>query len=303
MEVLGAMIRKVDEWGLFQPLGVRAIPFRASFYADDLVLLMSPKEQDLQLLRRIFIIFAGGSRLECNMDKCQMEAIRCDDTQKELAAATFPCQQVEFPLKYLGIPLSTGKLPRSVLQPLLDKAADKLPVWTGSMMHRAGRLVLIKTTLLAVPIYTSICMGLPAWMHKGLIKIAKTFLWSGSETVQAGKCLLAWDKVQRPLHLGGLGVLDMEKMGTALRLCWLWHQRTDPAKPWANLLCKEDGVTSSFFMSSIQCRVGNGATTHFWLDSWLQGRSVEQLAPELFAALAGRRWRRLTVAEGMENST
>jgi hypothetical protein len=50
MEVLGAMIRKADEWSLFEPLGVRVIPFRASFYADDLVLFISPQVQDLPLL-------------------------------------------------------------------------------------------------------------------------------------------------------------------------------------------------------------------------------------------------------------
>jgi hypothetical protein len=105
-----------------------------------------------------------------------MAVIQCDDSQKEAAAQAFPCQQVEFPIKYLGIPLSTGRLPRSALQPLLDKAADKLPIWKGSMMHRAGRLALVKSMLSAVPICTYICMGLLAWMYKGLTKLAKASL-------------------------------------------------------------------------------------------------------------------------------
>jgi hypothetical protein len=68
MEVLGAMIRKADEWGLFELLGVRAIPFRASLYADDVVLFISPKAQNLQLLRQIFTIFAGASGFQCNVN-------------------------------------------------------------------------------------------------------------------------------------------------------------------------------------------------------------------------------------------
>jgi hypothetical protein len=115
MEVLGAMIRKADEWSLFEPLGVRVIPFRASFYADDLVLFISPQVQDLPLLWQIFVIFAGASILECNVDKCQMAAICYDDSQRELVALAFPYQQVDFPIKYLGIPLSIGKLSRSAL--------------------------------------------------------------------------------------------------------------------------------------------------------------------------------------------
>jgi hypothetical protein len=112
-------------------------------------------------------------------------------------------------------------------------------------------------------------MGLPAWMDKCLVKIAKAFLWSGTNVVQVGKCLVPWEKVQRPLHLGGLGVLDMKKMGMALWLHWLWYQRTDPSKPWASLPCKEDSVTTLFFKASIQCRVGNGSMTLFQLDPWL----------------------------------
>jgi hypothetical protein len=51
------------------------------------------------------------------------------------------------------------------------------------MMHRFSRLVLVKSTLSVVPIYTMIYMGLPAWMHKGLVKLAKAFLWLGSDVV------------------------------------------------------------------------------------------------------------------------
>jgi hypothetical protein len=55
-------------------------------------------------------------------------------------------------------------------------------------------------------------------------------------------------------------------------------------------------------MASIQCRVGSGTSIRFWLDPWLNGRSIEQLAPELFAALMGRQWRRRTVAEALVNN-
>jgi hypothetical protein len=46
------------------------------------------------------------------------------------------------------------------------------------------------------------------------------FLWTGPDMVQRGKCLVAWDWVQRPLHLGGLGVLDVKLLDIALRSRW-----------------------------------------------------------------------------------
>jgi hypothetical protein len=44
LEILGALIRKADQWGLFQHFRTNAIPHMASFYANDLILFMSPEE-------------------------------------------------------------------------------------------------------------------------------------------------------------------------------------------------------------------------------------------------------------------
>jgi hypothetical protein len=63
-------------------------------------------------------------------------------------------------------------------------------------MNKSGRLALQKCTLSAMTIYTSICICFPPWMHKALDKIMKVFLWVGSDEIQGGKCLLAWQKVQ-----------------------------------------------------------------------------------------------------------
>jgi hypothetical protein len=88
-------------------------------------------------------------------------------------------------------------------------------------MQCNGCLILIKTTLQAIPIYVSISLQLPPWVVKALEIFFKAFLWTGSEVVDGGKCLVAWTRVQRPVHLGGLGVLDLRLMGIALRVRWL----------------------------------------------------------------------------------
>jgi hypothetical protein len=69
MEVLSALIRKADHWSLFQRLGSRFITHRASLYADDLILFISPTAQDLHLAHCIFSLFEGASGLGCNMAK------------------------------------------------------------------------------------------------------------------------------------------------------------------------------------------------------------------------------------------
>jgi hypothetical protein len=39
--------------------------------------------------------------------------------------------------------------------------------------------------------------------------------------------LVAWDKVHRPIKLGGLGILDLQIMSCALQIRWLWLQKTN----------------------------------------------------------------------------
>jgi hypothetical protein len=203
MEVLDALIYKADDWVLFSRFGVQSIRHQTSLYIDGFIKFISPTSTDLRLCQTIFQVFEEASGLGCNLSKCQMAPIRCTSDQILVAAYAFPCQVMDFPIKYLGLPLSVKKLSRSVLQPLADKVVDKLPTWQGKLMHRSGRMVLIKTTMSSIPVYMSISIELPPWLLKCLIKLIKSFLWSGIDEVQGGKCLVAWSRVQRPTHRGG----------------------------------------------------------------------------------------------------
>jgi hypothetical protein len=84
------------------------------------------------------------------------------------------------------------------------------------------------------------------------------FLWTGTDTVQSGKTLVAWSRVQRPLGLGGLGVVDMRLMGVALRVRWLWLLKTDPARAWTSLPCVADSLSMALFEASVELWLGNG---------------------------------------------
>jgi hypothetical protein len=97
VEVLDALFRKAGDCHLLQSLGLRTLPHRASLYADDLVLLLYPRQQDLLLLRQVVEIFEGASSLGCNLSKCQMAAIRWDEDQRQLAAS-MPASAVPYQL-------------------------------------------------------------------------------------------------------------------------------------------------------------------------------------------------------------
>jgi hypothetical protein len=142
-------------------VGSRAIPYRSSLYANDMVLFLSLAVQDLQIARCTFNMFEDASGLGCNLGKCQFALIRCTGEQVRLATDVFPCSVINFPVHYLGIPLAISRLRKSAWQPMIDKIADKLPTWRGRLMHRSGRLALIKSTLSAIPIHIAISLMIP----------------------------------------------------------------------------------------------------------------------------------------------
>jgi hypothetical protein len=261
-----------------------------------MVPFVAPRQQDLQLTHDILQVFEGASGLGCNMVKYQLAPIRCSEEQSALVVTLFLCQKVDFPLKYLGLPLSTSKLPKSAVLPLADQIVDKLPAWKGMMLQRSGRLTLIKTTPCVVPIYSSINISLPGWLIKAIQKILKAFLWFGSDVMHKGKSGVAWSRVQRPLHLGGLGIMDLRLLGIALRARWLWLHYSDPDRSWAVLPPSEDAMTVAFFNASIQMTLGSGEALFFWTDLWLQDMRLADIALELRVVVAPRLHKRHLVA-------
>jgi hypothetical protein len=119
------------------------------------------------------------------------------------------------------------------------------------------------------------------------------------------KCSVAWNQVQRPLAAGGLGIPDLELMGKALRLRWLWKQRKSQVidAPIHSLSSSEDVATTAFFLASIRCTVGNGAATLFWFDPWLDGKSVAERAPNLAEVVNKRSRRCRIVQEALQGNT
>jgi hypothetical protein len=78
-----------------------------------------------------------------------------------------------------------------------------------------------------------------------------------------------------PLELGGLGILDLTTLGYALRMHWLWLARTDPDWCWSALPQKDERLLPAMFDVSTIIIIGDSRSALFWLDRWLDGRSLQ----------------------------
>jgi hypothetical protein len=217
-----------------------------------------------------------------------------------LVQHTLPCSIVNFHCRYLGLPLSIRKLAKNDFHLLIDKIADYLPGWKAGLMHPADRVALIRAVLTAVPIHHFIAVKCPKWVHKAINKIIRAFLWKGHKEIQGGHCLVGWQRVCHPRNLGGRGILNLEVLGWALQLRWLWMRKTQPDRPWTDIDMQVHANVSALFAVSVVSLVGDGKSMNFWTDQWLQGKNIQDLSPALRAAVPNAIAKKRSVQEVLE---
>jgi hypothetical protein len=75
-----------------------------------------------------------ASGLQTNIQKSNIIPISCAEDSLTTIQDILPCTILEFPCKYLGLPLSNKKLRKRDLMPWIEKIADKLPCWKAALM-------------------------------------------------------------------------------------------------------------------------------------------------------------------------
>lgn len=244
--------------------------------------------------------FGDASGLRTYLQKSCVIPISCEQHQVEEMSATLPCRQAAFPCTYLGLPISNKKLRKADLLAWVEKVGDRLPKWKATLMNMAGRVAWTRFVLSAVPIHVLIAVKVPKWFIKAIDKIRRSFVWTGREEANGGACLVAWEKVQRPLDLGGLGILNLEVLSWSLQIRWLWFQKTDHDRSWSGLNIQVHQNAIALFNIAIESHIGDGRNTLFWTDKWIRGCSIAEIAPQLVEQVPVRIQSTRTVSEGLQ---
>uniref|UniRef100_A0ACD5ZK36 Uncharacterized protein n=1 Tax=Avena sativa TaxID=4498 RepID=A0ACD5ZK36_AVESA len=117
------------------------------------------------------------------------------------------------------------------------------------------------------------------------------------------KCLVNWQTVCHPKSQGGLGVMNLEAMNTDLQVRWAWSLRTEEKKAWCSLAGPEEDRTRHIFNAAANVVVGNGERVFFWTDKWLNGRTIEEVAPDIFNIIHPFTKAKKMVAQAIPNNS
>jgi len=147
MDVLSHMVTKASVDGLFQPLSA--------------VQLESCNIESLSMLTMWYwASWSGqpfwegfGAANQCAEQQCFPNSIQCTGSISDTVQELLPWEQLEFPCKYLGLPLTPKKLTKTQLQPYTERLSARLPGWKADLLSKEGRKILVQHVLTPMLIY------------------------------------------------------------------------------------------------------------------------------------------------------
>ncbi|GMI95175.1 hypothetical protein like AT4G29090 [Hibiscus trionum] len=239
--------------------------------------------------------------------------INVEDSVLDEWAASIGCQRGSFPSEYLGLPLGAKRNSVALWDPVIEKVQGKLSGWKSGTLSTAGRLILVKSVLSALPIYFLSIFPLPSSVGRHLNSLFANFLWGGGKT--ANKIhWIKWDTVCLPKDKGGLGIPNLKIMNRSLLGRWVWKFGVERESWWKKVDCCKNnldqsslsvpnakfpqaswiwrGMVNNFtmddeigscFRSHLKFKVGRGDAIFFWHDRWLLNVPLSMKFPRLFS--------------------
>jgi hypothetical protein len=190
-------------------------------YTDDTIICLENDMKKGSYMKLLLSLYEQMSRVKINFDKNEILLIGGDNNLAISYTELFNYQFGSFPLHYLGVPISAGRLHVIDWARLEEKSARKLDVWQGSSLSMAGITILINSSLTNSSIYHMTMFLLPKTVIKRMDMGRRKFFWQGSK-MKKSYHLVKWDKICRAKKNGGLGIKDLRKLNISLLVKWWW---------------------------------------------------------------------------------
>jgi len=190
-------------------------------YADDTVLFIQNTEQNIVNLKFLLFCFEEVSGMKINYNKSEVFTIGISKVESELIADAFNCKLGEFPMKYLGLPISYKQLSKKELGAPVGKVEKRLETWKCNQLSHGGRSILINSSLSSVPMYNMGFYWLHEGTHKKLDSLRGRFFWEGVGNKKKYH-MVKWEALAVPKDFGGLGFVDTRAMNTSLLAKWIF---------------------------------------------------------------------------------
>ncbi|KAL0345922.1 UNVERIFIED_CONTAM: hypothetical protein Sradi_4423500 [Sesamum radiatum] len=141
---------------------------------------LNASAEALGCIKRILEQLEQASGLKVNLEKSAvMFSINVPQAHRMSLATILGVQVVAKHPKYLVLPTTMGRSKREVFEEKKERILKRLQGWATKELSQAGRMVLIRTVLEALPTYMMGYFELPISFVKEMEEIMANFFWYG----------------------------------------------------------------------------------------------------------------------------
>jgi hypothetical protein len=148
-------------------------------YADDTVLLLDYDEESFAAVKFLLYCFEAMSGLKINYQKSEVFGVGLDPDQVRRVANIFNCNVGNFPMTYLGLPISMDRILAKDLAFVPQKVDKKLGSGFNALASSGGRAVLINSCLDSIANYAMGFYLLDEGNHHKMDMSRARFFWEG----------------------------------------------------------------------------------------------------------------------------
>nr|GEU46151.1 RNA-directed DNA polymerase, eukaryota, reverse transcriptase zinc-binding domain protein [Tanacetum cinerariifolium] len=257
------------------------------FYADDAVFIGHWNDSNINTHVNVLECFYRASGLRINMCKSKIMGVHVEGNLVKHAASKLGCLILNTPFVYLGTKVG-GKMSRvKEWNEVVDKVVSRLSKWKMKTLSIGGRLTLLKSVLGSIPIFHMSIYRVPSRVLQQLKSIRNRFFngnylgskkatWIKWSNVLADKAkgvlnTSLWVRVVKAIH--GEDRKVGQNISSRSYSCWL-----NIMKEASVLQAKGVNV-----MNYVRLKLGNGESTSFWEDNWINGGVLKDDFPRLYA--------------------
>lgn len=182
----------------------------AGFFLHNLMEEFQPARAAIQTFKNIF-----GALL--NVGKSVIVPLINPASQDWFAQIGCQVLQPNATTRYLGCLIGYNVTAAQETEFLLGKVRKRLNHWANRSLSFAGRTILLRHVIRAMPIYHLMAMSLNAQGFEDLECISRDFLWGKNEDGEFSKALVAWDDLAHMKAEGGIDFKDFGKLSLNLK--------------------------------------------------------------------------------------
>ena len=171
-------------------------------FVDDLPIFTAANLPTINLVKEGLKEFKVASSLDINPSKSEVFFLAVPEDVKWKILDVLQFKEGTLPVRYLGLPLISGRLRLKDCQPLTDIIQGRIKSWSLRKLSFASRLQLLQSILYSIQRFWSSNFILPKKVIKALEQNFNHFLWQGQGTSK-GKTKVAWKKFVYPKEREG----------------------------------------------------------------------------------------------------